>query len=87
MAIPTKMVHYVTKTPDGLYHVQNMVVPMAMKGQHHVHTEKGFNNWVEEVGIAEDNLRISEGNCGCGLIASQVRDHHGRVSKNTRFEE
>ena len=38
-----KMHFYITRTPDGLYHVQNFV--NGYRGQHHVHTPSEFKQW------------------------------------------
>ena len=76
-----EMHFYVTKTTDGLYHVQNAV--MGMLGQHHVHTEKGFKKWMRE--IEKEKIHTSSGNCDCGLRAGNVQDHTGNVTFNRKF--
>lgn len=58
-----EMNFYITKTSDGLYHVQNAV--KGQFGQHHVHDEESFNKWKE--GIEEKNLKFLKGECNCGL--------------------
>ena len=84
MAFLLTMHFYATKTPDGLYHVQNFVA--GLKGQHHVHNEASFQKWKAQ--IDPKNLTISEGECKCGLTQSgQVREYDGREWQNDRFEE
>ena len=39
-------------TPDGLYHVTNMV--RGMKGQHHVHTEESYDRWKAQGNFSDE---------------------------------
>lgn len=78
------MRHHVTRTPDGKYHVQNVV--MGHYGQHHVHTKSGFEKWVRETKINKDDLTITDGSCECGISPSHVREYDGQVWKSTRFD-
>ena len=64
---------YVSKSPDGLYHVQNAVG--GYLGQHHVHTKASFESWSKDM----ENIEMLDGPCDCGLTAGQVRDHNGNV--------
>jgi len=74
---------YATKTPNGLYHVQNFVG--GLRGQHHVHNEASFQKWKAQ--IDPENLKITEGTCNCGLAESgQVREYDGREWSNDTFE-
>ncbi|MGD0919926.1 MAG: hypothetical protein ABSB22_26100 [Thermodesulfobacteriota bacterium] len=77
------MRHYVALTPDGLYHVQNMVG--AMIGQHHVHTEKGYKEWKKDIDKKYFHLETGEF-CACGLEPGYVKDHDGRVWFNEKFK-
>lgn len=77
-----KMVHYVTITEDGLYHVQNYVGPY--RGQHHVHTKKGFEYWLKNVD--RKNVKVENGKCDCGLKAGDVREYDGQLWHNKEFE-
>lgn len=70
-----RMTFAVTITPDGLYHVQNGVA--GMLGQHHVHSKEGFEAWRKP----DDDIRMGEGACACGLGDGDVRDHTGRVGR------
>jgi hypothetical protein len=83
------MQFYVSKTEDGLYHVQNCV--MGMKGQHHVHNEKSLNKWKKN--IDPENIRVSPlvgmaGDlCNCGLKSSgDVTEYDGKTWHNDKFE-
>lgn len=76
-----EMHFYVTKTKDGLYHVQNAV--MGMMGQHHVHTEKGFRRWAKET--PKEHIHIERGNKCCDLKPGYVKDHNGNVTFNEKF--
>lgn len=77
------MQFYVTKTKDGLFHVQNYV--QGMKGQHHIHTEKSFDKWKK--GINAKYIYISEGICNCELTKSgDVREYDGQEWNNDKFE-
>lgn len=74
MFAPT-MTFYVTRTDDGLVHVQNGLA--GMLGQHHVHTPEDFEAWRHP----GDDIRDLDGTtCDCGLVAGQTRDHNGRVT-------
>ena len=75
------MVFVVQLTPDGNCHVQNMVG--GYLGQHHVHTEAGFEKWKK--GVSEEDLRIARGRCSCGLKPSQVREYDGKVWQSNDF--
>ena len=75
-----RMSFAVTTTPDGLYHVQNVVA--GVSGQHHVHTAESFARWRKP----GDDVRMDEGECGCGLGVGDVRDHTGKVWHNEDFE-
>lgn len=78
------MTHYITKTRDGLYHVQNAI--MGMMGQHHVHTEEGFKQWKAGGNIEDqDIVFLDSTKCSCGLTPSEVREHDGRLWKSDRF--
>lgn len=82
--ISFEMHFYVTKTPNGLYHVQNYV--MGMRGQHHIHDEESFKRWRK--GIDQKFIHVSNGSCDCGLTKSgQVREYDGREWFNERFEK
>jgi hypothetical protein len=72
---------YVTIDKDSVYHVQNAV--MGYLGQHHVHTEKGFDNWKKNVD--REAIFIEKGQCSCGLKPGEVRDHNGKVTFNEGF--
>ena len=68
------MTFYVSKSPDGLYHVQNAVG--GYLGQHHVHTKESYEAWSRDL----DNIEVlGDAHCDCGLAAGQVRDHTGKV--------
>jgi len=68
-----QMSHYVTKTADGLIHVQNAV--MGHFGQHHVHTEEDFEAWVKKQKIAPEHIIQLEGTeCNCGLKPNEYID-------------
>lgn len=68
-----RMRHYVTRTPDGLIHVQNTV--MGYLGQHHVHTKEQFEEWIIKEGniVAEDIFELEGKSCDCGLKAGEMR--------------
>jgi hypothetical protein len=73
---PWEMHHYVSLTPDGLYHVQNMLGVMI--GQHHVHTEQDYNSWKK--GIDKKYIHLEKAEfCPCGLEAGYVKEFDGRV--------
>ena len=72
------MSFYVTRTDDGLVHVQNAVG--GMLGQHHVHTPDDFERWLggaPDKGIgpvsSEDSYDTGKTTCGCGLGAGEKR--------------
>lgn len=72
-----QMNHYITKTADGLIHVQNAV--MGHFGQHHVHTKEDFEAWVKKNKIHKENIIMLDGckdgkECKCGLKAGQHMD-------------
>jgi len=70
------MRHYVTLTPDGLYHVENIVGPYP--GQHHIHTEQGYRRWRSN--IDKKYIHLEEGElCVCGLEPGYVLEYDGRV--------
>ena len=78
-----EMRHYVGVTPDGLYHVQNMVGPYF--GQHHVHTEKGYITWKKK--IDKKYIHFEEADfCVCGLQPGYVKEYDGRVWFNEKFK-
>ena len=78
------MRHYVALTPDGLYHVQNMIG--AMIGQHHVHTEKGYKEVEEGHRQEVHSLEEMAEFCACGLEPGYVKEHDGRVWFNEKFK-
>lgn len=41
------MTYYCQQNPDGTIHVTNQVGPHT--GQHHVHTQAGFDRWAADV--------------------------------------
>jgi hypothetical protein len=59
-----EMYHYVALTPDGLYHIQNIVGTMI--GQHHVHSEQGYVKWKEHIDKKYLLMERVE-SCPCGL--------------------
>lgn len=77
-----EMHFYVNRNKDGTIHVQNAV--MGMIGQHHIHSKKGFEKWKQ--GITEKCITSLEGECNCGLKIGDVKDHHGNITHNDRFE-
>jgi len=56
-----EMYHYVALTPDGLYHVQNIVGTMI--GQHHVHSEQGYVKWRKNFDM--NHLLMERADSGC----------------------
>jgi hypothetical protein len=73
---PIEMHHYVSLTPDGMYHVQNMAG--ALVGQHHVHSQRGFGKWKRN--ISKKYIHIDKADsCECGLEPGYVREYDGRV--------
>jgi len=74
---------YVTETPDGLIHVQNVIGPFL--GQHHVHTKEGYEKWKRSGKIKKKNIIYQKGECNCGLKPSQVREYDGHVWTSDRF--
>lgn len=78
-----RMVHYVTITQDGLYHIQNYI--MGKAGQHHVHTKKGFQNWKKNVN--KEDIKISKGSCNCGLNIGYVKEYDGHIWHSKNFKE
>jgi hypothetical protein len=77
-----EMHHYVTVTPGGQYHVQNMVGSMI--GQHHVHSEQGFRKWKRKIDKKYIHLERGEF-CVCGLGPGYVKEFDGRVWLNKRY--
>lgn len=76
----------VTESPDGMFHVQN-IVGMYL-GQHHIHSKKGFEEWKKKA--APENkgkLKIEKGVCNCGLKPGWVREINGRDWFNANFGE
>jgi len=78
-----KMRFAVDITPDKLYHVTNMV--MGRKGQHHVHTKEGYEQWKH--GIADDDIFIGEAECDCGLKPGDVKEYDGHTWHNYKFDK
>jgi hypothetical protein len=76
------MEFYATKTPDGLYHVQNFI--SGLSGQHHVHTKEGFESWAKD--IKPEYLHVEDGKCDCGMKPGDVTEYDGRKWHNDRFE-
>jgi hypothetical protein len=76
-----EMHFYITKTRDGLYHIQNAI--SGVLGQHHVHTKTGYEKWKKE--IPKERLHIEEGKVCCDLKAGEVKDHRGNVTVNKLF--
>ena len=83
MNMSFKMVFLVRKTPDGLLHVQNYVG--AYRGQHHVHTESGYREWLKINNMRESDLEVREAKCDCGLQPSQVQEYDGKVWTSNDF--
>ena len=77
------MQHHVALTPDGLYHVQNMIG--AMIGQHHVHTEKGYKEWKKDIDKKYLHMEKAEF-CACGLEPGYVKDHDSRIWFKEKFK-
>ena len=77
------MRHYVALTPDGLYHVQNVVG--AMPGQHHVHSEQGYIKWKKNIDKKYIHEEIAEF-CPCGLEPGHVQEHDGRAWFNEDYK-
>jgi hypothetical protein len=75
----------VSKTTDGLIHVQNIVG--GHDGQHHVHSEKGFEKWKKESVPKDITISIVPGACACGLTVGQVKEINGKIWLNANFEE
>ena len=63
---------YVNPNTDGTYHIQNAVA--GMLGQHHVHDEDGYREWL--AGTNPDRVSILENaaDCDCGLIVGEIRN-------------
>jgi len=80
-----EMHFYITKTEDGLIHVQNYIRGIGGGiGQHHVHNEDSFKRWKKD--IDPKYLHISkEKTCNCGLKLGYVREYDGHVWFNDRF--
>jgi len=74
---------YATETEDGLIHVQNYV--MGMKGQHKVHTKKGFEKWLKIAKVDRKDVKMTKRTCDCGLKASEVKEYDGRTWKSGDF--
>jgi len=81
-----EMHFYVTKTEDGLYHVQNVV--MGHFGQHHIHNEKSFNKWKKNINPKYIHMFEFKASCNCGLTKSgDVREYDGHEWHNDKFED
>jgi hypothetical protein len=78
-----EMHFYVVKTPDGLYHVQNIVA--GRLGQHHVHSEKSYERWAQSVDKRLIHY-LGEGECNCGLKCGDIREYDGTLWHNPKFE-
>jgi hypothetical protein len=79
------MRHAVDITPDGLYHVTNIV--MGMRGQHHVHSKEGYERWKAHNKIPDEKIIIGEGNCNCGMRPGDVEEYDGHKWHSDRFEK
>jgi hypothetical protein len=79
-----EMHFYVVKTPDGLYHVQNIVA--GHLGQHHVHSEKSYERWAQKVDKRLIHY-LGERECNCGLKCGDIREYDGTVWHNPKFED
>lgn len=66
-----EMNFYITRTADGLVHVQNAV--MGYLGQHHVHSQTGFEQWAKETGAKGNIKDLGSTKCDCGLKAGQTK--------------
>jgi hypothetical protein len=76
-----KIYFYAVETPDGNIHVQNYVG--IYRGQHHVHSKKGFKKWLRENDLKVD---VVKGKCDCGLKPGDIKEYDGVVWHNPRFE-
>ncbi len=83
MPFLSEMRHYVALTPDGQYHVQNVVG--AFPGQHHVHSEQGYMKWKRSINRKYLHEEIAEF-CPCGLEPGYVKEHDGRVWLNEEYK-
>ena len=82
--IKIEMHFYVTKTPDGRYHVQNFI--RGLRGQHHLHNAESYKRWKKA--IDPECIHASKGTCNCELTRSgDVREYDGREWHNERFEK
>lgn len=77
-----EMHHYVSLTPDGFYHIQNMVGVMA--GQHHIHTERSYKAWKKNIEKKYIHFEETEF-CACGLGPGYVKEYDGEVWFNEKF--
>ena len=73
-----EMTFYVTRTDDGLVHVQNAVG--GMLGQHHVHDAAGYESWKKgapdkSIGpVSDSSIKDNPAPaCKCGLGAGEMR--------------
>ncbi len=82
MSIVIRMTFYATECPDGTIHVQNVV--MGHLGQHHVHTKESFQRWKKNV--RDEDLKVSKGECNCGLKPGDVKEYDGQVWHNKKWE-
>jgi len=72
---------FATECPDGSVHVQNYVG--AYRGQHHVHSKESFERWRKEAGV---EVKVTKGNCDCGLKPGDCREYDGYVWHNEKWE-
>ena len=79
-----QMRFYVFQTPDGNYHVQNMVG--GYEGQHHVHSPQSFDKWSKEIAGLGNIEMLDPASCDCGLVPGDIRGHTGKIQHNAEFE-
>ena len=63
---------YVTRTDDGLIHVQNAI--MGRFGQHHVHSKEDFAKWMNDGDIQKEDIIELGKTCDCGLKSGEVKE-------------
>lgn len=76
------MLHYFSRDPDGIVHVQSRVD--GEPWQHHVHTAEDFDQWCIMVPL-NSLVAMPEAECDCDLQPGQVIEHDGRIWSHPQF--